>query len=57
MADDTKRGPHIAARLNVKENCEVTRWTGKFGASGQRLRDAISRVSVDSGTVKCELRG
>jgi len=57
MADNLQdRGPQDRARINVNEPHEVAYWAGKFGVSGDQLRNAVADVGVSADAVEQALR-
>ena len=52
-----KVGPRDSSRVNVKEDYELAYWTGRFGVSTERLREAVGKVGVIVDDVERELKG
>lgn len=57
MADDLKnRGPADRSRVNVNEKWEVAYWTGRFGCTEAKLRQAVAAVGVSVTNVEAWLQ-
>ena len=57
MTDDTNnRGPQDRSRIAMGEDYEVEYWTGKFGVSRDRLRQAVDAVGNSADAVERHLR-
>jgi hypothetical protein len=56
MPDDkTKTGPADDKRVNVHEDYELRYWSGKFGVTPEKLKDAVRKVGPMVDDVKKEL--
>jgi hypothetical protein len=52
MSDDkTKTGPQDAKLVNVNEDYELRYWTGKFGVSPEKLKEAVKAVGTSANKV------
>jgi hypothetical protein len=57
MSDDpNQRGPADRARINLNEEHEVRYWSEKFGASSERLKQAVARVGPMAHDVEIDLK-
>ena len=56
MDNKSKTHPQDSSRINMNEDYEVRYWTGKFGVSKERLRQAVDKVGVSAKTVEEELK-
>jgi hypothetical protein len=52
MSDDkTKTGPQDAKFVNVNEDYELRYWTGKFGVSAEKLKEAVKAVGTSAAKI------
>jgi len=57
MADDkTLRAPQDASRISLSEDYEMDYWTGKFGVSREKLREAVDAVGNSARAVEQHLK-
>ena len=53
MSDDkSNRGPADRARINVKEDYEVTYWTKELGVGADRLKELVAKHGVMAADVR-----
>jgi len=55
-SDKTRRAPQPARLISLTEDDEVKYWTKKFGASKERLAQAVRRVGQWPRAVEADLK-
>jgi hypothetical protein len=57
MADDQRKTrPQDASRINVHEQYELEYWSKHFGATAEKLKEAVQKVGTSAKAVEAELK-